>query len=313
MKRIYANEPTRWTRYVPSLMDSLTRTKRASPRQKGRRTNHLFDWMAHASNLAKGSPTNLRADKSRCQFCNLRETQHHINVACLHPPMVEMRKSLRRKIDEFFQAYRHQPLPQHSRWIIPIIDYIEDQVWQDTEAGGDIWNGRWTRFTLHDLLPDGRDLFIPSREYKITLGWLQRLTALLQHAQRTLYRVRRTELLSKERQSRNAYVISLRRKRHTKRTQTLFEAWRIPYVRTDTPRRRPNKATLPPTPTVTPPTILPLIQWMQYSSALPKKVNSTTSINPHVHTKPVITTNRETHRSTKLKLRKLRNIILLCR
>ena len=64
MKRIYANEPTRWTRYIPSLLDTLTRVKKASPRQRGRRTKHVFDWMAHASNLAKGSLPCARHDRS---------------------------------------------------------------------------------------------------------------------------------------------------------------------------------------------------------------------------------------------------------
>jgi hypothetical protein len=46
MERICANEPTRWTRYNPALMAMLTKAKRPTPRQRGRRT-HLFDWMAH--------------------------------------------------------------------------------------------------------------------------------------------------------------------------------------------------------------------------------------------------------------------------
>lgn len=43
MYRIYANEPSRWTRYCLSLMATLTRTKSQTPRQKSRRTKHLFD------------------------------------------------------------------------------------------------------------------------------------------------------------------------------------------------------------------------------------------------------------------------------
>ncbi len=105
---IYANEPTRWTRYLPSLMDAFTRTKRASPRQRGRRTKHIFDWMAHATNLAKGSTLHIRHDRSLCPFCREPEThQHHINVSCTHPPIVEMRQALKRQIMNFFQSYRH--------------------------------------------------------------------------------------------------------------------------------------------------------------------------------------------------------------
>jgi hypothetical protein len=60
IKRIYANEPTRWSRYNPSLMAMLTRVKHSTPRQRGRRIKNLFDWMAHASNISKGSPAHRK-------------------------------------------------------------------------------------------------------------------------------------------------------------------------------------------------------------------------------------------------------------
>jgi hypothetical protein len=89
MKRVYANEPSRWTRYSSPLMATLTRIKRSSTRHKGRRTKHIYDWMAHTHNLAKGvSPVNRRTASS-CKFCNEIETQQYINVACQHPPLVE--------------------------------------------------------------------------------------------------------------------------------------------------------------------------------------------------------------------------------
>ncbi len=43
MKRIYANEPSRSTKYCASLMATLTHIDRTSPRQVGRRTKHVFD------------------------------------------------------------------------------------------------------------------------------------------------------------------------------------------------------------------------------------------------------------------------------
>ncbi len=144
MKRIYANEPSRWTKYCAPLMATLTHSKRKSPRQVGRRTKHVFDWMAHATNLAKGSPIALRAHKSRCRFCAAPETQQHINAACTHSSLVEMRRHQRKWIDEFFQFYRHQHLQKSDRWISPILDYMEDHLWTDSEAGGDLWNGWWT-------------------------------------------------------------------------------------------------------------------------------------------------------------------------
>jgi hypothetical protein len=69
--------------------------------------------------------------------------------------MLEMRRTQRRRIDEFFLGYRHQHLPASERWVIPLLDYKEQHLWSDTEAGGDIWNGRWTRELLSSL-PKGR-------------------------------------------------------------------------------------------------------------------------------------------------------------
>jgi hypothetical protein len=117
MKRIYANEPTRWQRYNASLMAMLTAIKRPTPRQRGILTKHLFDWMAHAGNLSKGLPTHRRYEMSRCSFWG-QETQQHINVACPHPPLTEIRCSHRRLVEDFFQMYTapsNRPAMDYSR------------------------------------------------------------------------------------------------------------------------------------------------------------------------------------------------------
>jgi hypothetical protein len=59
MKRIYANESSRLTKYCAALKATLTKTKLKSPRHIERRTKHIFDWMAHAINLAKESPASM--------------------------------------------------------------------------------------------------------------------------------------------------------------------------------------------------------------------------------------------------------------
>ena len=140
---------------IYSLVDqSRYKNKTGSLRQCGGRTKHLFDSMARAFNWAKGSPTNLRLDYSARRFGNEPETQHHINVACTHSPIVEMRRTLRRKMDKFFfQSYRYQFIPTH-RWIIPLLDYLEDNLWADSKAGRDIWNGRRTCHLLASDSPD---------------------------------------------------------------------------------------------------------------------------------------------------------------
>ena len=58
------NAPPRWIHNGTALMVSLTHAKqRRSTRARGRLVNHLYDWMAHESNLAKG------ADVSRYAPC----------------------------------------------------------------------------------------------------------------------------------------------------------------------------------------------------------------------------------------------------
>lgn len=105
MKRVYANESSRWTRYSLSLMARLTKKKTMTPQQRGRRTKHLFEWMAHAHNLSKGAKIHHQEEQYRCHFCGLPETQRHINVECTYLPLVELRRAHKRKIDEFFQCY----------------------------------------------------------------------------------------------------------------------------------------------------------------------------------------------------------------
>jgi hypothetical protein len=62
---------------------------------------------------------------------------------------------------------------------------------------------------------------------KEALKWLQRLTLLLQNAQRALYGVRHTELLSERRAATAATVISHRRQCIQSRTRTLYQAWKL--------------------------------------------------------------------------------------
>jgi hypothetical protein len=84
MKTIYANGPSRWTRYCSTLMAALTKIKRSSTRHKGRRTKHIYDWIVHAHNLAKGASPATHRDASSCKFCGETETQQH--QCCLSAP-----------------------------------------------------------------------------------------------------------------------------------------------------------------------------------------------------------------------------------
>lgn len=78
---------------------------------------------------------------------------------------------------------------------------------------------------------------IAQRDLKKALKWLQTLTALMQRTQRTIYSTRRAELLSLQARTRRETVIALRRRRSSRRAQTLHAAWRIPYSPPDPQRK----------------------------------------------------------------------------
>ena len=118
------------------------------------------------------------------------------------------------------------------------MDYVEEHIWANTERGGDIWNGRWMPSVFEGLLPISPDLHITPADVQPALKSLQRLTSLLQWAQQAIYRARHIELMSKEAQRRRERMLVLRRRHKSKRAQTFYEAWRLPYFKPSSPRRR---------------------------------------------------------------------------
>ena len=165
-------------------MVSLTHAKqRRSSRARGRLVNHLYDWMAHESNLAKGTAVETSA---HCPLCGTPATQAHINTVCSHPAILDQRKTLRRDIDMHFLCLRHTVLPPAQRWISLLMSYAEEHLWEDSEQAGDIWNGRWSHQLLGELLIEHSDTQIPSADYTIALHWLSNLTLTLQKTQTAL-------------------------------------------------------------------------------------------------------------------------------
>ena len=314
MYSVYANMPTRWTRFSPSLMSTLTRTKKSSPRQIGRRTKHLFDWMAHSHNLAKGSPRHSKLERSLCVFCGLPETQCHINTSCTHPPLVEVRNLIRRQTEELLLSLRHQALPQNRQWVLSLITHMEDHIWTDSVLGGDLWNGRWTRDGIQDLLPESVNAKISPHDYIKGLAWMRKLTGILQKGQQRLYGIRRVELLSKEAKEKYEAAISLRKKRRNQRNQTLFDIWKIQYTR-PIKQKRWRLTTLPP-PSAVRPQHAKLTKWIQYSRSTKSLCNPKfcpCPITPVRNRLLKVPKEKEKARTRKLRLRKLQNIILLCR
>jgi hypothetical protein len=204
---------------------------------------------------------------SRCPLCGLPETQQHINVACLHPPLTEIRCTHRRSIDEFFQMYRHQHFPPGQRWIAPVMDYVEDHIWANSTLDGDIWNGRWLPSTFEDLIPTPPDFHLPTTDVQMALTWLRRLTGLLQRAQQEIFRARHIELMSKEAKALRERITKLRKRHHSRKNRTLYKAWRLPYFKPPNPRRR---FALPPPALEQPPLAVHQL-WTQYSSAISRE------------------------------------------
>jgi hypothetical protein len=186
-------------------------------------------------------------------------------------------------------------------------------MWTDTEMGGDIWNGRWTSDLLTSLLDETARESVDQRLFKRALQRLEKLTHLLQNAQRAIYRVRYVEMSSKEAKVRRDATTALRRRRTAAPPRTLFATWNIPYRRPDDPKRRLRTPPHPPADTPNPQQTLlvPLGAWKQYA----KPWSSSTSLF-HTQTQRRLkkkASERDEHRTTKFKLRKLRHIIRLCR
>lgn len=89
-------------------------------------------------------------------------------------------------------------IPPPLRWLVPLLDYIEEHLWSDSEGGGNIWNGRWTPHLLESVLTVPPDFQVTPRDFQLALKRIQQITLLLQNAQRVLYSARHIELISQE-------------------------------------------------------------------------------------------------------------------
>ena len=231
MARIQANSKARWNKFSTPLMATLNCTKKPlRTRARGRMVKSLYDWMAHAYNLAKGSKSETKEQDSACVMCGGCETQAHINTSCTHPSLVDLRLTYRRKIEVLLYSFQHQNLPIAQRWIRLFIDYVETHMWEDSELAGDIWNGRWHRNTISDLLGILGDAIPASHDLSAAIQWLTSLTCLLQKTQQALYTLRGHILHKTAKQLKAAE----RRQKNSKGgaiQATLQDLWGIKYVR----------------------------------------------------------------------------------
>ena len=153
---------------------------------------------------------------------------------------------------------------------------------------------------------------IPLAEYTRALDWLTQLTLLLQRAQTALYSVRRQILRLTTNQHSHVTLRRPRRKTQGPRTQTLFTAWHIRYSRGTHPPKRPPRYVYR---SDLAPQITPLRQTtLGYRVTIaPHRardpLKQTSSIRRRAPTRfqrrRTKTTQREDHRTTKLKFSRI--------
>jgi hypothetical protein len=128
-------------------------------------TNHLFEWLMLPT--SRRVPHHTRASMPRCaNFVVCLKPNSTLMWPALIPPPIETRRTCRRAIGEFFLCYRHQHFLQGDKWITPLLDHMETNIWLDTTASGDLWNGRWTEETLRTLLQNYAETPVSQRDFK---------------------------------------------------------------------------------------------------------------------------------------------------
>jgi hypothetical protein len=228
---------------------------------------------------------------------------------------MDQRQSLKRNIELHFLCLRHTVLPPAQKWILLLMQHAEEHLWEDSEMAGDIWNGRWSRQTINSILDEHSDTLIPPADYVSAMQWLSNLTLLLQKSQTALYSTRRQILRQLDLLPRSNSV-TLRRPRSRPRgpkMQTLFQAWNIRYSRSSHPPKRPprylGRCDLAPQRTPLRQTILgyrgphapklpgrrPVVPTSSHRKRAPTRFQQRSSK----------VTQREEHRSTQLKLRRI--------
>ena len=78
-------------------------------------------------------------------------------------------------------------LPHTQRWVSLLIDFAEAHVWEDTEIAGDIWNGRWKRQDIEDILGTDSTMIVSPEDFHLGIQWLTELTATTTSTTDTIY------------------------------------------------------------------------------------------------------------------------------
>ncbi len=71
-------------------------------------------------------------------------------------------------LEEHLQSLQNTFLTPAQSWIRQLIDYAALHLWKDSELAGDIWNGRWSTHTTHEVLGEHGSSLIPEKEDAIS-------------------------------------------------------------------------------------------------------------------------------------------------
>ena len=211
---------------------------------------------------------------------------------------------------------RHQSLPRSQRWVRILVDFAEEHMWEDTELAGDIWNGRWKRQDIEDILGPHAQEVIPPEELQTALQWFTELTMRLQKAQQTLYTARGSLIHARAKE-----MASIERRRHKARypkSQTLYKVWKILYKRPPLRLRTPPTQLLclgPPSVPVYQQIITKQQNWMHHPPPMRKATSKNETgrqmqrkCGPKARLGTKKPLPREDHRSQKLKLCRRRHV-----
>ncbi len=135
---------------------------------------------------------------------------------------------IRRQTEELLMSLRHQYLSPNQSWVLTLIAHMEDHIWTDSVTGGDLWNGRWTRDSIQKLLPDSSMACIVTSSNRWP-GCANSLESFRRANKGCM--AYGAQNFSPRRPKRNMRHPSLQKKRNIRRSQTLFDVWKIHYCR----------------------------------------------------------------------------------
>lgn len=163
------------------------------------------------------------------------------------------------------------------------------------ELAGDILNDHWSKQVLTTIVVNSCTTVLHPKDFSRGFSWLAKLTSMLQKLQRKQYSTHHQLLASLFIPLPTHAILSQWKRAKGTQTQTLLEAWKLPYSRPRVTSKHPMDFLRNDVSPRQPPLALPPLPRPQH------RRHYRTSPLPSTRRHPS-TTQREDHRSTKLKL-----------